>query len=161
VHGTEGVQRQIDALAAEVGVPATSTSHAFVRAVRALGADSVYLLAPYPDEIAQLFVDFLGASGITVSHRVALGSPGGTASAALRRETFSAALAALAPPPTAIVVMPDTAVHGLALGPDLAQLTEATVLTANQVTIWHGLQLAGSRPVDTRLGALSDVVAID
>ena len=66
VYGWEGAHEQTTALARAAGLPASSTSFAFVQAVRALGAARVAVAATYPEEIARLFSAFLAAAGIDV-----------------------------------------------------------------------------------------------
>lgn len=43
------------------------------------------------------------------------------------------------------LLIPDTAMHTLAVLPELETALGKPVLTANQVTIWEGLRLAGGR----------------
>lgn len=143
VYGPEGVRRQSEQLAEAAGVPAASTSQAFVAALAALGLDRVAVAASYPEEVAGLFADFLAASGIEVA---ALGSAGIDTAAevgtldgdrvinlALRNDVHAASA----------LLIPDTAMHTLAVVDALEARLGKPVLTANQVTIWHGMQLAG------------------
>ncbi|MGH3626970.1 MAG: maleate cis-trans isomerase, partial [Sciscionella sp.] len=80
VYGPEGAQRQLDALAEAAGVPASSTSFAFLHAIKALGLHRVAIAASYPAEVAALFADFLAAGGIEV---LGLSSAGITTAAAV------------------------------------------------------------------------------
>lgn len=143
VFGHEGVRRQAEQLAEVAGVPAASTSQAFVAALTALGVDRVAVAASYPAEISQLFSDYLQASGIRVQ---ALGSAGIETAAGVGRLTAEqvtdlalqnddAAAGAL--------LIPDTAMHTLGVVGDVETRLGKPVLTANQVTLWYGLQLAG------------------
>ncbi len=66
--GWDGAHEQVAALADVAGVPATSTSLAFVSAALALGVRSVAVVATYPADVAGLFVDFL-RSGRGRRHR--------------------------------------------------------------------------------------------
>src|SRR2546430_9956463 len=59
VFGLDAAREQADELARRLGVPASSTSFAFVQAVRALGVGRVAVAATYPDDVARYFVDFL------------------------------------------------------------------------------------------------------
>src|SRR5699024_5618957 len=75
VFGPQGARTQVEGVRAASGVPASSTSFAFVHALRQLRETRVAIAATYPDDVAQHFVDFLGAAGITVlslaSHGIA------------------------------------------------------------------------------------------
>ena len=65
--GWDGAHEQAASLAAVAGVPATSTSLAFVAAARALGVTEVAVAATYPDDVARLFVEFLRCAGLRVT----------------------------------------------------------------------------------------------
>jgi maleate cis-trans isomerase len=52
------------------------------------------------------------------------------------------------------LLIPDTAMHTLEVLPRLEAALGKPVLTANQVTIWEGLRLAGRTPISSSLGAL-------
>ena len=51
-------------------------------------------------------------------------------------------------------LVPDTAMHTLAIVDELEAAVGKPVLTANQVTVWKGLQLVGPVPRLAGLGAL-------
>src|SRR5699024_1356433 len=65
-HGHAGAQQQVDLLAQAAGVPASSTSLAFVSALTTLGLTRVAVAASYPEDVARLFADYLAAAGIEV-----------------------------------------------------------------------------------------------
>ncbi|WHM32801.1 decarboxylase [Streptomyces sp. BPPL-273] len=154
VHGWEGAQEQVRGLAQTAGLPASSTSFAFVHAVREVGARRVAIGATYPQDVAQLFADFLGAAGIEVT--VVVGSGIITAAeVGTWTEAEVLALARAADRPEAeAVLLPDTALHTAAHIPALEKELGKPVLTANQVTIWEGLRLADRRVNAPELGAL-------
>ncbi|MBF6329493.1 aspartate/glutamate racemase family protein [Nocardia transvalensis] len=146
VYGPQGAREQVRGLAEAAGVPASSTSFAFVEAARALGVSTVAVCASYPDDVATLFVEFLAAEGIRV---VSMSSAGidtaaevGTLTGARVREL---ALANDHPDAQALLI-PDTAMHTVAVLPELEAALGKPVLTANQVTIWEGLRLSGHSP---------------
>jgi maleate cis-trans isomerase len=154
VYGPAGVRRQAERLAADAGVPAASTSQSFVAALAALGLTRVAVAASYPEDVSVLFVEFLAASGVDV---VALGSAGidtaaevGTLDAG---QVIELAVRNDRPEAEALLV-PDTALHTVAVVSDLEERLGKPVLTANQVTVWHGLHLAGVPVSSPRLGAL-------
>ncbi|MBF6274383.1 MULTISPECIES: hypothetical protein [Nocardia] len=143
VYGPQGAREQADELSRICGVPASSTSFAFVEAVRAIAAGRVAVCASYPDEVAALFVDFLDAAGIRV---VSMSSAGIDTAAEVGTLTPSQVLdlaAANDHPDAEALLIPDTAMHTIQLLPELESALGKPVLTANQVTVWHGLRLAG------------------
>ncbi|GAA1118662.1 maleate cis-trans isomerase [Citricoccus alkalitolerans] len=154
VYGHEGVLRQADQLAEVAGVPAASTSQSFVAAVTALDLKRVAVAASYPEAVAALFTDFLTASGIEV---VARGSAGINTAAEVGSlegaQVLELALRNDHPAAEALLI-PDTAMHTLDVLTAIEDRLGKPVLTANQVTIWHGLRLVGSSVTSERLGEL-------
>ncbi|MBU8817448.1 maleate cis-trans isomerase [Mycolicibacterium goodii] len=154
VFGPEGAAEQVAGVAAAAGVPASSTSIAFVDAAKHLGVRRVAVAASYPEDVAQHFVAFLRAGGVEV---VAMGSHGIITAAevgTLDREDVIAMVKAGDHPDADAVLVPDTAMHTLEIIGDLEAAVGKPVLTANQVTVWKGLQLLGPVPALPGLGAL-------
>ncbi|MGV0835748.1 maleate cis-trans isomerase family protein [Mycolicibacterium thermoresistibile] len=154
VFGPGGAGEQAAKVAAAAGVPASSTSIAFVDAVHHLGLTRVAVAASYPDDVAQHFVGFLGAAGIEV---VAMGSHGIITAAevgTLPADQVVAMVTAADHPEAQAVLVPDTAMHTLAIIDRLEAAVDKPVLTANQVTVWKGLQLLGAVPPLPGLGTL-------
>ncbi|MFJ8191414.1 aspartate/glutamate racemase family protein [Streptomyces sp. NPDC096094] len=154
VHGWDGAQEQVRALAQAAGLPASSTSFAFVHAAKEIGARRVAVGATYPDDVAQLFAEFLRAAGIEA---VGVVSSGVITAAEVGTWTESEVLAlarAADHPDAEAVLLPDTALHTAAHIPALEKELGKPVLTANQVTVWEGLRLADRRANAPELGAL-------
>ena len=157
VFGPEGARNQAAGVAAAVGVPASSTSLAFVDALKALDVRRVAVAASYPDDIARQFVRVLTAVGAEVvsmgSHGIITAAEVGT----LEPAQVVAMVRAADHPDAEAVLVPDTAMHTLAIIDDLEGAIGKPVLTANQVTVWKGLQLLGPVPQLAGLGALFSV----
>lgn len=155
VYGWQGAGEQVAGLStAAGGLPASSTSFAFVHAARALRVRRVVVAASYPGEIAALFADFLAAAGIEVT---AMSDHGIATAAAVGRMTPEAVTALASgydQPGADALLVPDTAMRTLALVNTLEARIGMPVLTANQVTIWEGLRLAGSSLTSDSLGTL-------
>lgn len=143
VYGLDGARRQAAAVAEQLGVPVSSTSLAFAAAVTELGLRRVSIGATYPDDLAALFRTFLADAGIEVVAMGTLGimeaSEGGT----LSRERVLALAAGNRHPDADAILLPDTALHTMEWLAELQGVGDVPVLTANQVTIWEGLRLAG------------------
>lgn len=154
VFGWEGARRQAEAIEEFLGVPAASTSIAFVNAVHALGVRRVAVAATYPADVTRLFKEYLGEAGIKV---VALGCEDILTAAevgTLTRERVMSVVTSGDHADAEAVLVPDTALHTVEWLPDLEQELGKPVLTANQVTMWEAMRLSGhSRPATT-LGAL-------
>ncbi|MFJ8540747.1 aspartate/glutamate racemase family protein [Streptomyces sp. NPDC093586] len=154
VHGWEGAQEQVRFLARTAGLPASSTSFAFVHAAKELGLRRVAIGTTYPEDVARLFADFLRTGGLeTVS--VAGSGVVTAAEAGTWTETEVLALARAADHPDAeAVLLPGTALHTAAHIPVLEKELGKPLLTASQVTVWEGLRLADRRVNAPELGAL-------
>jgi maleate isomerase len=154
VFGWEGATDQARRLAEAAGVPASSTSFAFVEAARELGVGRVAVAASYPAEVAEHFAAFLAEGGLEV---VGLTS-GGIRTAAEVGTLSEDAVLRLATahdhPDAEAILVPDTAMRTVALVDKLESLLGKPVLTANQVTVWHGLRLVGDARVRSGLGTL-------
>ncbi|WP_369169609.1 decarboxylase [Streptomyces sp. R28] len=154
VYGWEGAHEQVRALARTAGMPASSTSFAFVHAVRELGVRRVAVGATYPDDVAGLFAQFLTAGGAEVAAvsdsgiitAAEVGTWGEAEVFALAKEADTADAEA--------VLLPDTALHTAAHIPALEAELGKPVLTANQVTVWEALRLADRRVNAPAMGAL-------
>ena len=154
VYGPEGAHEQIRALARTAGLPASSTSFAFAHAARELGATRVAVAATYPDDIAQLFVDFLAAAGVEVlSVRGAGIITAAEVGTWTLEDTLTLARSADHPEAQALL-LPDTALHTASHIPALEKELGKPVLTANQVTVWEALRLTDRRVNAPRLGTL-------
>jgi maleate cis-trans isomerase len=154
VFGPDGAAEQVERLAAQAGVPASSTSFAFVHALAALGCRRVAVAASYPHDIAELFASFVAAHGVTVE---AIGDAGIPTAAEVGRLT-PAQVRELAvrndAPGAEALLIPDTAMHTIAQVDELERLLGKPVLTANAVTVWEGLRIAGIACRAAGLGTL-------
>ena len=154
VFGREGARRQADAVGEALGVPASSTSFAFVHAIQTLGASKVAIAATYPDDVAQAFASFLGEFDIAVasvgSEDIITAAEVGTFPA----ERVRSFVAAGDHPEAEVVLVPDTALHSVDVVDQLETDLDKPVLTANQVTMWEALRLAGQDPLADGPGTL-------
>jgi maleate cis-trans isomerase len=158
VFGWEGARDQVDRLTAEAGVPASSTSFAFVHAARHLDVQRVTIAATYPDDIALHFAKFLAAGGIDVVRRTARGIITAEEVGLLGRDDVLNLAAANDHPDAEAIFLPDTALHTASWLDELEDRVGKPVLTANQVTAWEGLRLTEAlgclEPVRSGLGTL-------
>lgn len=154
VFGLEGANRQADEVGRALGIPASSTSLAFVDAIRHLGLEKVAIAATYPEDVSRHFRQLLEDAGITVvslvSHDIE--------TAALAGELDDDGVVELArsnnPSEAEVVLLPDTAMHTARLIPRLEASLGKPVLTANQVTLWQAMRIAGVLNEIPALGTL-------
>lgn len=155
VFGLEGARAQVKPVADVLGVPVSSTSLAFLDAAHALGTTTVAVAATYPDDVAQLFVQLLKDGGIGVVRTRAEGILAALDVGELHEEQVVDLALAADHPDAQAVLIPDTALHTAAWIDRMEEAIGKPVLTANQVSLWQVLRLAGvSRPAARGLGAL-------
>ncbi|WP_338676943.1 decarboxylase [Streptomyces sp. SCSIO 30461] len=154
IRGRQGAQEQIRELAQTAGLPASSTSFAFVHAARHLGLTRVAVAATYPEDITAAFGDFLKEAGIEVAAARASGVVTAAEVSTWERAQVLELARAGDDPRAEAVLLPDTALHTVACLEELETELGKPVLTANQVTVWEGLRLAERRAWADDLGAL-------
>lgn len=154
VFGWDGAREQADGLGKVLGLPSSSTSIAFVNAARHLGLRSVAVAATYPDDVARHFVDFLGRGGLEVTAMSSNGIVTAAEVGTLGKDAVLDIARAGDHADADAVLMPDTALHTIAWLEELEAALGKPVLTANQVTAWEGLRLAGVTPQLPGLGLL-------
>lgn len=152
VYGPEGIHEQARWMAEACGLPCSSTTLAFLAALDFLGIDEVTVAATYPAEVAAHFTEVLAAAGVGVrgisTHDVPSGEDAGRLDPVQVRRLIGTEHSASA------VLVPDTALHTVGLIGELEESLERPVLTANLVSAWHGLRLAGWDGHSDRLGRL-------
>jgi maleate cis-trans isomerase len=152
VFGWDGAAAQVAVLGEVAGVPASSTSFAFVDACRRLGVTRVAVGATYPDDVAERFVAFLAVAGIEVLALSARGIVTAAEVGTLGPDAVLEFAAAADHADAQAVLLPDTALHTIGLLDALDACVGKPVLTANQVSIWQGLRLAGADVARPGLG---------
>lgn len=155
IYGWDGAREQVEELSrAAGGLPTSSTSFAFAHAAQALGVQRVAIGATYPEDVADYFVRFLQAAGIDVTQVSGRGIITAAEVGTLGREQVLELARSNDHPDAEAVLLPDTALHTAAWLDELEEVLGKPVLTANQVSVWEGLRLAGdTRPRDG-LGSL-------
>ncbi|MEU2061761.1 decarboxylase [Streptomyces sp. NPDC013455] len=154
VHGWDGAQEQVRTLARLAGMPASSTSFAFVHAARELGVRRVAVGATYPEDVAVLFAEFLRAGGLEVAGMRSSGIVTAAEAGTWGEEDVLTLARAADVADAQAVLLPDTALHTAAHLSLLEKALSKPVLTANQVSVWEGLRLADRRVNAPSLGAL-------
>lgn len=143
VYGAKGMHRQARWLADAAKVPASSTSIAFIEALRFLRVTTVAIAATYPPVVTGHFVHLLCEEGFKISACRSHHVESGEAAGELSSEAVWRMVGDRFPADVQAVLVPDTALHTLPLIEELENGLDKIVLTANQVTAWYGLRLAG------------------
>lgn len=140
-----------------LGAPVSNTALAFVSAINALGVNKVAVLASYPEEVTEAFGSFLGEAEIEVSDFVHLDADSGEDAFELPEEFLIKEALKLDYRDAQALLIPDTAMAAFPLIKPLEQELEIPVLTANQVTLFEVLRLAGARVATTEYGRLFEI----
>jgi maleate cis-trans isomerase len=154
VFGPEGAREQVAGVEAHAGVPASSTSFAFVNALAHLGIDRVAIAATYPADVAHAFEAFLAAHDVKMTSVGAEDVLTATEVGTFGRERVVRFVTGGDHPDAEAVLVPDTALHSAAWIDELEAAVGKPVLTANQVTMWEALRLAGVAGRAEQLGTL-------
>lgn len=154
LYGWEGAHTQVQRVAEATGLPVSSTSLAFVAACRDLDVTRVAVAATYPAPVADGFTTFLAGAGIEVLANTANDIATAGAAGLMDDAAVAAMIVAADHPAAQAVLVPDTALHTLARLTELEGAVGKPVLTANQVTVWQGLHLAGVAVTEPALGTL-------
>ena len=149
IVGREGAEAQVSALAQTTGAPAGSTSLAYAEVLRRLGIQSVSVLATYPEPATMAFVAFLEEFGVKVVKLDRLDAACGWDAALLDPEAIMQKTKDVAVDDAQAILIPDTAMPSIFLAEALEEAVKRPVLTANVVTLWHAMDIAGrSIPID-------------
>jgi maleate cis-trans isomerase len=154
IRGREFAEEQASTLSSFMGIPASSTSLAFVAAIRHLGLKRVSVLATYPKAASQAFVDFLLQFGVVVDEVEWLDAPSGWEANLIPDDRLKSGTLRVATPRTDAVLIPDTALAALHLVEDLETSISRPVLTANAVTLWQAMNLGSARMSVPGFGSL-------
>lgn len=154
VRGLDGIREQIETLENLLHIPASTTAMAFARAVTAINAKRVAIVATYPRDVALLFKAFLEHFDIEVVHMTSHGIVTAAEVGTLQREAVLRFATDNNHPDADALLVPDTALHSAAWLEDLDAAAGKPVLTANQVSFWEGLRLCGKLTPQPGLGSL-------
>ena len=141
VYGLAGAEEQTQQISGRLGVPASSTSLAFVNAARTMGIRRVAVAATYPHDLAAEFVTFLAEGGIKAVQLESLGIWTAVEVGDVGREQVINFVRVNDHTDAEAILIPDTALHTTAFLSELDAAVGKPVLTANQVTMWEALRL--------------------
>ena len=136
------------------GIPATTSTLAYLEAFLAFGTERIGLFTPYTEDVNHQVIATYEREGIkTVDHR-ALGLSDNESFARVTDDDMrpgSLELAAAAP--DALVYL-CTNLYGANITAEIEDTTGVPVLDSVAVTLWHALKLAGAPLLEPRWGRL-------
>ncbi|RUW81129.1 MAG: hypothetical protein EOS20_33635 [Mesorhizobium sp.] len=140
--GLQHAKRQIQFLSESAQAPASSTAMAFLAALAALGAKRVDILSLYDSQTTKLLVTFLSEAGVSVGkirNMYTQSGQGNDVDCGAELAEF----ASLMPISDDPILIPCTGINSLEHLESFEKISGRLVMTANQVTLWHALVLAG------------------
>lgn len=154
LHGLLGARRQARLIGERLGIPATSTSLAYVEALAALGITTVGLGSVYHPTVTDAFVAFLADAGIQTVRRIDLDARSDRELASWGPGRLTDIVDATNTDAAEAILIPETALHTTAHVDHLEARAGKPVLTATPVTLWHCLDLVGCNVHRDGLGTL-------
>ncbi|MVU82814.1 Asp/Glu racemase [Nocardia sp. ET3-3] len=145
-------------IAAEItsatGVPATTSTLAYLDAFAEFGIATIGLMTPYTADVNRQVIDRYADEGVRVSAHRALGLSDNESFARVRAgELLPGSLELARDRPDALVFL-CTNLYGAPIVAELESNTGTAVLDSVAVTLWRCLQLAGAPLLDSRWGKL-------
>ena len=154
VRGRAHAEEQLRVLTETVGVPAGSTSLAFIEALRHKLFKRVSILSTYPEPASKKLVSFLEEFDIETLSMDWLNAASGWDAALFEPEFIIEHIPGAIHPNAEVLLIPDTAMPTLFAINDFEAAAGIPVFTANGVTMWNAMRLAGRHVVDSRFGSL-------
>lgn len=141
----EAIERQITAA---LGVPAVTTAHAVIRALRALEAKRIFMITPYPEEINLAEVAFLRRYGIETASYQSFNCSSAYPIAAVDSDEIVALVIKYveAIGRTDALFISCTNLLTLGIIPVLEDTLGVPVVTSNQASLWALLQALNVKP---------------
>lgn len=156
--GPEQDRALVRGITEATGVPATTSTLAYLDAVRAFGTSRLGLITPYTQEVNDAIISRYAAEGVQITGERHLGLSDNESFAHVRPEELLQPSRELAegtngerPDALAYVC---TNLYGAPVVHDVEQETGVAVLDSVAVTLWKCLSMTEARPLDARWGRL-------
>ena len=154
VMGSHHAKQQVEILKKTLGVPAGSTSLAFIEALQRCGYRKVSVLSTYPEPASRAFVSFLNEFGVEVLSMKWLGAPAGWDAALFTPEFIIENIPDAMHTDAEVLLIPDTAMPSLFAIERFESSAGLPVFTANGVTMWNAIELIDGECVIDGFGSL-------
>ncbi len=152
VIGPENVAARVHAQ--RKGIAVTNPATAAVAALRHLGASRLAFVAPYTADVAERTADIFRSAGITIADARCLGLLTDAEIAIPGPDHYSAVLGQMDLSGADAIFLSCTTSRALDAITTLEAATGLPVITSNQASFWHALQLAGQAGVVPAFGRL-------
>ncbi|MCA4133441.1 aspartate/glutamate racemase family protein [Arthrobacter sp. M4] len=136
------------------GIPATTSTLAYLAAFKEFGTERIGLFTPYTGDVNEAVIESYAREGIkTIDHRHLDLSHNESFARVTDQEMLPGSLELAAAKPDALVYL-CTNLYGANIAADVEERTGVPVLDSVAVTLWHSLKLAGAPLLAPRWGRL-------
>ncbi|KUM33643.1 maleate cis-trans isomerase family protein [Arthrobacter sp. EPSL27] len=152
--GADHDRRLVAEITDATGIPATTSTLAYLEAFRAFGTDRIGLFTPYTGDVnEQIMASYLREGIKTVDHRFLGLSDNESFARVSDAEMRPGSLELAGSGPDAIIYL-CTNLYGANITAEVEAATGVPVLDSVAVTLWHCLSMAGAPLLDPRWGRL-------
>ncbi|MEV5051021.1 maleate cis-trans isomerase family protein [Arthrobacter sp. LAR12-1-1.1] len=152
--GADHDRRIVEDITDATGVPATTSTLAYMEAFRTFGTERIGLFTPYTEDVNERIVASYGRDGIkTLDHRFLGLSDNESFARVADEEMRPGSLELAAARPDAIIYL-CTNLYGANITAEIEAETGVPVLDSVAVTLWHCLRMAGAPLLAPRWGRL-------
>jgi maleate cis-trans isomerase len=152
--GAEWSERQLAAMSAASGCPASSTSRAFVHSLEHLNIKKVSILNIFEPEMGQKFADFISSFEIEVVNVLHGESLSDESEFETQVEWITDSLIKADSAEAGAILFPCTALPSLNAIEPAESIINKPVLTGNQVSLWDAVRLSGVETKAENIGML-------
>ncbi len=154
VLGRYHAEIQTSVLSTTAGVPAGSTSLAFIAALKHCGFKKVSILSTYPRPASKAFASFLKEFEIEVLRMKWLGAPSGWDAALFEPDYIIENIPSVLHEDAEALLIPDTAMPSMFSIEDFEKVAQLPTFTANGVSMWNAMKLMGANTKVPNFGSL-------
>ena len=152
--GADHDRRLVEDITDATGIPATTSTLAYMEAFRTFGTERIGLFTPYTGDVNEQIMASYQRDGIkTLDHRFLGLSDNESFARVADEEMRPGSLELAAARPDAIIYL-CTNLYGANITAEIEAATGVPVLDSVAVTLWHCLKMAGAPLLDPRWGRL-------
>ncbi|WP_427017557.1 maleate cis-trans isomerase family protein [Pseudarthrobacter sp. P1] len=152
--GVEHDRELVAQIHGATGIPATTSTLAYLDAFASFGTERIGLFTPYTADVNRAIIDAYASHGITTVDDLALGLSDNESFARVACDDMRPGSLELAAARPDAVVYLCTNLYGANMAAEIEERTDVPVLDSVAVTLWHCLKLAGAPLLSPTWGRL-------
>ncbi|MCO4255416.1 maleate cis-trans isomerase family protein [Pseudarthrobacter cellobiosi] len=152
--GADHDRRLVQGITDATGIPATTSTLAYMEAFKSFGTERIGLFTPYTGDVNEAVIESYAQAGVkTIDHRHLDLSDNESFASVTDAEMLPGSLELAASNPDALIYL-CTNLYGANITAEVEERTGVPVLDSVAVTLWHCLKMAGAPLLDPRWGRL-------